>query len=122
MTDKLKDNYNTSDYLCEIINENPNIPTIKIIQILKNIFDPDIHYSVYDIGLIYKIVVNEKKINIIMTLTSINCPEAQSLPEEIEKTMKEKFPNLETSVEITFEPMWTIDNMNDEIKLSLGLL
>lgn len=122
MSQELKKNHDDSEYLCEVINNNPTIPTTDIIEVFQNVFDPDIHYSVYDIGLIYKVTVTEKKIDVIMTLTSVNCPEAQSLPEEIESSLKAKFPDMEILVEISFEPMWTVDNMSDEIKLSLGLL
>lgn len=66
--------------------------------------------------------VDTSKIDVMMTLTSVNCPEAQSLPEDIKLSLEEKFPELTVSVEITFEPMWTVDNMSEEIKLSLGLL
>lgn len=111
-----------SEYLCEVMNNNSKIVNHDIIEVLKNVFDPDIHYSVYDIGLIYKVIVDSHKLDVIMTLTSVNCPEAQSLPEEIKVSLEEKFPSLTVSVEITFEPMWTVDNMSDEIKLSLGLL
>lgn len=111
-----------SEYLCEIINENPKVPNEDIVEVLQNVFDPDIHYSVYDIGLIYKVFVDNTKLDVIMTLTSVNCPEAQSLPEEIKVSLEDKFPELSVSVEIVFEPMWTVDNMSDEIKLSLGLL
>lgn len=111
-----------SSYLCEVINNNPNIETSDIIEVLESVFDPDIHYSVYDIGLIYKVTVNTKCLEVIMTLTSVNCPEAQTLPEQIKDSLLEKFPDLEVTVEITFEPAWTVDNMSEEIKLSLGLL
>lgn len=113
---------NENTYLCELINQNPKIADTDIIEVLQNVFDPDIHYSVYDIGLIYKVTVNDSNLDVIMTLTSVNCPEAQSLPEEIKVSLEVKFPDLIVSVEITFEPMWTVDNMSDEIKLSLGLL
>lgn len=115
-------NESDSEYLCEVMNNNSEIVNHDIIEVLKNVFDPDIHYSVYDIGLIYKVIVDSHKLDVIMTLTSVNCPEAQSLPEEIKVSLEEKFPSLTVSVEITFEPMWTVDNMSDEIKLSLGLL
>lgn len=109
-------------YLCEVINNNPTIATADIIEVFENVFDPDIHYSVYDIGLIYKVTVYNKTLNVIMTLTSVNCPEAQTLPEQIKDSLLDKFPELEINVEITFEPAWTVDNMSEEIKLSLGLL
>lgn len=111
-----------TSYLCEVINSNPNIKTEDIIDVFENVFDPDIHYSVYDIGLIYKVTVDTHSLNVIMTLTSVNCPEAQTLPEQIKESLFDKFPDLEINVEITFEPAWTVDNMSEEIKLSLGLL
>lgn len=105
----------------EIINQS-NINTDEIIQLLKNIFDPEIHYSIYDMGLIYKIEVIENNINILMTLTTPNCPEAVSLPDKVFEVLSEAFPDYTVNVEITFEPMWTVDNMTDDIKLGLGLL
>lgn len=122
MSENFNHNQKTSDYLCEIINSHTEINNTDIIHVLKNVFDPDIHYSVYDIGLIYKIIVHEGKIDVIMTLTSVNCPEAQSLPEEIAHSLEETFQNFTVTVDVTFEPMWTVDNMSEEIKLSLGLL
>ena len=108
--------------MCEIINKNIHIPDLDIVEVLQSVFYTDIHLSVYDIGLIYKVVIDESNIFVTMTLTSVNCPEAQSLPEDIKFALSQKFPQLTPEVEITFEPMWTVDNMSDEIKLSLGLL
>jgi len=96
----------------------------KIIGALKNVFDPDIHYSIYDMGLIYEVHIYEKTIHVIMTLTSVNCPAAQTLPEdvifEIESTTE--FKEWAVSVEVVFDPPWVVENMTDEIKLRLGLL
>lgn len=108
--------------MCEIINKNIHVPDSDVIEVLQSVFDPDIHHSVYDMGLIYKVEIDEKNIFVTMTLTSVNCPEAQSLPEDIKFSLSQKFPQLTPDVEITFEPMWTVDNMSDEIKLTLGLL
>ncbi len=106
----------------EIINENPKIYSNDVIDVLKGIFDPEIEYSIYDIGLIYKVHIKESTIDIVMTLTSINCPEAQSIPNDIEKELNLKFPDFMVNIEITFEPLWTVDNMSEEIQLKLGLL
>jgi len=96
----------------------------KIIEALKCVFDPDIHYSIYDMGLIYEIHIEKEKIHIIMTLTSVNCPAAESLPADVklELELVSGFENWDISVEVVFEPNWTVDNMTDEIKLRLGLL
>lgn len=106
----------------KITNENPQIVTEDIINALKGVFDPEIDYSVYDIGLIYGIDIQKEYIIILMTLTTINCPEAQTLPEMVQKAIEEVCPHIKTTVELTFEPEWNVDNMSDEIKLKLGLL
>lgn len=105
-----------------IFNENKTIATQDIINILKNVFDPEIDFSVYDIGLIYGITILHEQIIILMTLTTINCPEAQTLPEMVKLAIENNFPNVTVLVELTFEPEWNVDNMNDEVKLRLGLL
>jgi metal-sulfur cluster biosynthetic enzyme len=105
-----------------ITNENPQVVTEDIINALKGVFDPEIDYSVYDIGLIYSVNIEKASISILMTLTTINCPEAQTLPEMVKKAVENVCPHLEVKVDLTFEPEWNVDNMSDEIKLKLGLL
>ena len=105
----------------EIINYT-EIDTERVLNVLRGVFDPEIFFSIYDIGLIYKVEITDKKIAVVMTLTSVNCPEAQSLPDEVFNMMQLEFPNHEILVDITFEPQWTVDNMDDAVKLKLGLL
>lgn len=107
--------------MCIIIN-NSSLDTNQIISVLQTVFDPDIHYSIYDIGLIYQVTIENFTINVLMTLTSVNCPEAQTLPENVNIALKDSFPDYTVSVELTFEPEWTVENMSDEVKLGLGLL
>lgn len=95
----------------------------KIVRVLKTIYDPEIPVDIYELGLIYDVFVNEDfEVKIIMTLTSPNCPVAESLPKEV----KDKVATLEEVkdclVELTFEPTWTKDNMSEEAKLELGML
>ncbi len=95
----------------------------KIVGVLKTIYDPEIPVDIYELGLIYDVFVSEENnAKILMTLTSPNCPVAESLPVEIEdkvKTLKE-IENCE--VEITFDPTWTQEMMSEEAKLELGML
>ena len=95
----------------------------KIVNVLKTIYDPEIPVDIYELGLIYDVFVSEENnAKILMTLTSPNCPVAESLPVEIEdkvKTLKE-IENCE--VEITFDPSWTQEMMSEEAKLELGML
>jgi len=91
----------------------------KIVGVLKTIYDPEIPVDIYELGLIYDVFVSEENnAKILMTLTSPNCPVAESLPVEIEdkvKTLKE-IENCE--VEITFDPTWTQEMMSEEAKLN----
>ena len=96
---------------------------VKIVEVLKSIYDPEIPVDIYELGLIYDVMVSENNdVKILMTLTSPNCPVAETLPVEIEEKVKtlEEVKNAE--VEITFEPMWTQDMMSEEAKLELGFL
>jgi metal-sulfur cluster biosynthetic enzyme len=110
------------DYLTKINNTSTNINSQDIVDILKTIYDPEIDFSIYDLGLIYEIIINNEKISIIMTLTSANCPEAVTLPERVNEMISSYFKEQQVSVEVVFEPLWTVDNMQDEVKLKLGLL
>ena len=95
----------------------------KIVNVIKTIYDPEIPVDIYELGLIYDVFVNEDNdAKILMTLTSPNCPVAESLPREVEdKVMSLKEIN-KAEVEITFDPTWTQEMMSDEAKLELGML
>lgn len=95
----------------------------EIVKVLKGIYDPEIPVDIYELGLVYDVMVNtDNEVKILMTLTSPNCPVAESLPLEVE----EKIKNIEgvkaAEVEITFDPPWTRDLMSEEAKLELGML
>ncbi|MDB3913921.1 DUF59 domain-containing protein [Flavobacteriaceae bacterium] len=95
----------------------------KIVGVLKTIYDPEIPVDIYELGLIYDVFVNnENNAKILMTLTSPNCPVAESLPLEIEDKVKSLKEINNAEVEITFDPTWTQEMMSDEAKLELGML
>ncbi|MEA1787509.1 SUF system Fe-S cluster assembly protein [Arenibacter sp. GZD96] len=95
----------------------------KIVQVLKTIYDPEIPVDIYELGLIYDVLVNEdNEVKILMTLTSPNCPVAETLPVEVEEKIKSIDVLKDVEVEITFDPPWTQDLMSEEAKLELGLL
>ncbi|WP_339711223.1 DUF59 domain-containing protein [uncultured Kriegella sp.] len=95
----------------------------KIVKVLKTIYDPEIPVDIYELGLIYDVFVNEdNEVKILMTLTSPNCPVAETLPVEVEEKVKSLDVVKDTEVEITFDPPWTQDLMSEEAKLELGLL
>ena len=104
-------------------NFDPQLLGEKIIKVLKTIFDPEIPVDIYELGLIYDVFVNEDfDAKVLMTLTSPNCPVAESLPAEVEQKVKSIKGINEVEVEMTFDPPWTKDLMSDEAKLELGFL
>jgi len=95
----------------------------KIVKVIKTIYDPEIPVDIYELGLIYDVLVNEDNdVKILMTLTSPNCPVAETLPVEVEEKVKSINMVKDAEVEITFDPPWTQDLMSEEAKLELGLL
>ena len=95
----------------------------KIVKVLKTIFDPEIPVDIYELGLIYDVLVNEdNEVRILMTLTSPNCPVAETLPVEVEEKVKSIDEIKDVEVEITFDPPWTQELMSEEANLELGLL
>ena len=95
----------------------------KIVKVLKTIFDPEIPVDIYELGLIYDVFVNEDAdVKILMTLTTPNCPVAETLPREVEEKVKSLDEVKYAEVEITFDPPWSQDLMSEEAKLELGML
>lgn len=95
----------------------------KIVGVIKTIYDPEIPVDIYELGLIYDVLVNEdNEVKILMTLTSPNCPVAETLPVEVEEKVKSLDAIKDAEVEITFDPPWTQELMSEEAKLELGLL
>mgnify|MGYP001616771850 FL=1 len=94
-----------------------------IVKVLKGIYDPEIPVDIYELGLIYDVMVNtDYEVKILMTLTSPNCPVAESLPREVEEKVKTIENIKDVDVEITFDPPWSKDLMSEEAKLELGML
>lgn len=95
----------------------------KIVKVIKTVYDPEIPVDVYELGLIYDVFVNEDYgVKILMTLTTPNCPVAESLPQEVEDKVKSISIVTDAEVEITFDPPWSQDLMSEEAKLELGML
>src|SRR6478672_1294907 len=95
----------------------------QIVKALKGIYDPEIPVDIYELGLIYDVMVNtDDEVKILMTLTSPNCPVAESLPKEVEDKVKAIDGVKDVEVEITFDPPWSKDLMSEEAKLELGML
>ena len=94
-----------------------------IIEVLKSIFDPEIPVDIYELGLIYEVKIDkDKNVAIDMTLTSPNCPVAESMPKEVEDKVCEIDCVKSSKVEIVFDPPWDKEMMSEEAKLELGFL
>lgn len=94
-----------------------------IIDVLKTIYDPEIPVDVYELGLIYEVKIDgEGNVEIEMTLTSPNCPVAESMPKEVEDKVGAVDGVTSSKVNIVFDPPWDKDMMSEEAKLELGFL
>jgi len=98
--------------------------TDKIIKVIKTIYDPEIPVDIYELGLIYDVFINtdDKAVKIIMTLTTPNCPVAESLPQEVKDKVGAIEEINEVILDLTFDPAWSQELMSDEAKLALGML
>ena len=94
----------------------------KVIEEIKKIYDPEIPVNIYDLGLIYKVEVDkEKNVNINMTLTSPNCPVAESLPKMVKDNIMKIEGVIDVDLKLVWDPPWNKDRMSDAAKLELNL-
>ena len=94
----------------------------KIIKKIKKVYDPEIPVNIYELGLIYKIEIDDKnKVSVDMTLTSPNCPVAESLPNEVKDNIKKVEGVSDVNLNIVWEPPWDKDKMSEAAKLELNL-
>ncbi len=96
----------------------------KAIWACKHVYDPEIPINIYELGLIYDVDANEQSgiVNVNMTLTTPNCPEAQSLPLSVKGAIESVEGVTEAHVNIVWDPLWHRDMMSDAAKLQLGLI
>ena len=94
----------------------------KVVEEIKKIYDPEIPVNIYELGLIYKIDIDEQnKVNIDMTLTSPNCPAAESLPNEVKENVKIVDGVSDVNLNLVWEPPWDKDKMSEAAKLELNV-
>jgi FeS assembly SUF system protein len=96
---------------------------IKVIEAIKQVYDPEIPVDVYELGLIYDIkVFPVNNVYVLMTLTSPACPSAEEIPREVEAKIREIEGVADVSVELTFDPPYTQEMMSEEAQLELGFM
>lgn len=95
----------------------------RVVEAIKTVFDPEIPVNIYELGLIYEVQsLPLGQVYILMTLTSPNCPAAQTMPEEVKQKVKLLPEVNDVDLEITFDPPWTMEMMSEEAQLELGFL
>ena len=94
----------------------------KIIKEIKKVYDPEIPVNIYELGLIYKIDIDEKKnVKVDMTLTSPNCPVAESLPKQVEECISKIKGVSKVKLDLVWDPPWDKTKMSEAAKLELNL-
>lgn len=94
-----------------------------IIRVLKTVYDPEIPVDIYELGLVYDVQISdEADVKVIMTLTTPNCPVAESLPQEVKEKVTLVKDVKSVDLELTFEPSWNKDMMSEEARFELGML
>lgn len=105
----------TQDRIDELSNE--------LVEVFKSIYDPEIPVDIYELGLIYDAEISQEgKATVTMTLTTPNCPVAESLPMEVKERVSDVEGITDAEVILTFEPPWDRDMMSEEAKFDLGFL
>tara|TARA_B100001778_G_scaffold313355_1_gene297726 strand:- start:93 stop:389 length:297 start_codon:yes stop_codon:yes gene_type:complete len=93
----------------------------KVIAEIKKIYDPEIPVNIYELGLIYDISINDKDVKVKMTLTTPNCPVAESLPKEVKDSISEIKEVNKVDLDLVWEPPWDKSMMSEAAKLELNL-
>ena len=93
----------------------------QVITEIRKIYDPEIPVNIYELGLIYDVKVKEDAVKIIMTLTSPNCPVAESLPQDVKDSAMQVESVEKVDLDLVFEPVWNKDMMSEAAKLELNL-
>lgn len=95
----------------------------RLVETFKDIYDPEIPVDIYELGLIYDAIIDENgKVKVVMTLTTPNCPVAESMPVEVEERVREVEGVIDVEVKLTFDPPWDRDMMSEEAKFELGFI
>ena len=93
-----------------------------VVLALKQVYDPEIPVNIYDLGLIYELVINKKKeVNITMTFTAPNCPMADEVMNDVKVSVEDVPGVTACNIELVFEPAWDKSMLSDEAKVELGL-
>jgi len=93
----------------------------EVIETLKKVYDPEIQYDIYSLGLIYDVKIEGNKVSILMTFTSPMCPYGPALLDDVRRQVSAISGVGEVDVEVTFNPVWGPDKMTEEARIALGI-
>ena len=92
-----------------------------IVEALREVYDPELHYNIYDLGLVYDITIDDGKVGVLMTLTTPACPIGPMVTEQLQETLR-LIPGIkDVDIQWTFDPAWTPDMMTEEARADLGI-
>ncbi|NOQ91496.1 MAG: DUF59 domain-containing protein [Flavobacteriaceae bacterium] len=95
---------------------------LEVLELLKNVMDPEIEINIVDLGLIYEVnYKGENEIEIVMTFSTPSCPLGDTIVTNVKEVIKQKYPDYNTNVEIVFEPLWSTALVSEEGKKKLGM-
>ncbi len=92
-----------------------------VTEALKEVYDPELHYNIVGLGLVYEVDIKDGDVHVLMTLTTPACPVGPMIIEQVQEMVGIMPGVKDVDVEITFDPMWSPDLMSDEAKAGLGL-
>ena len=93
----------------------------QVIEVLKNVNDPEIQYDIWSLGLVYNIEIEGKKVKILMTFTTPMCPYGPALMDDVRRQVSAIYGVGEVVIELTFSPVWSAEKMTEEAKIALGI-
>ena len=93
----------------------------QVIEVLKKVYDPEIQYDIWSLGLIYNIEIGDTKVKILMTFTSPMCPFGPALMDDVRRQVSAIDGVTEVLIELTFNPVWSADKMTEDAKIALGI-
>ena len=93
----------------------------QVVEILKKVYDPEIQYDIWSLGLVYDIVIESNKVKILMTFTTPMCPYGPQLMDDVRRQVSAIDGVGEVAIELTFTPVWNPEKMTEEAKIALGI-
>ncbi len=92
-----------------------------IVEALREVYDPELHYNIYDLGLVYDVTIEDGKVGVLMTLTTPACPIGPMVTEQLQETLR-LIPGVkDVDIQWTFDPAWNPDMMSEEARADLGI-